>query len=48
LLFMSWFVADQYTFYNNDIVSSGRYGFDHLSMTVVSDKLSGDDDARRR
>ena len=47
LLFMSWFAADQYIFYRKDIVASGRYGFDRLAMTVVSDKLSGDDDSRR-
>jgi hypothetical protein len=47
LLFMSWFAADQYVFYRKDIVASGRYGFDRLAMTVVSDKLSGDDDSRR-
>jgi hypothetical protein len=48
VLFMSWFAADQYVFYRKDIVSSGRYGFDGLAMTVVSDKLSGDDDSRRK
>ena len=47
LLFMSWFAADQYTFYKKDIVSSSRCGFDRLAMTVVSDKLSGDDNSRR-
>ncbi|MEO7862027.1 MAG: hypothetical protein ABIU05_16660 [Nitrospirales bacterium] len=47
LLFMSWFAADQYTFYKKDIVSSSQCGFDRLAMTVVSDKLSGDDDSRR-
>jgi hypothetical protein len=47
LLFMSWFAADQYIFYRKDIVASGRYGFDRLAMTVVSDKLSGDDNSRR-
>jgi hypothetical protein len=41
-------VADQYGFYFRDIVSSGRYGFEDLHMTVVSDKLSGDDDSRRK
>jgi hypothetical protein len=46
LLFMSWFVADQYIFYFRDIVQSGRHGFDRLALTVVSDKLSGDDDSR--
>ena len=47
LLFMSWFVADQHAFYVRDIVASGRHGFDQLTVTVVSDKLSGDDDSRR-
>lgn len=46
LLFMSWFVADQYVFYFRDIVESGQHGFDRLAVTVVSDKLSGDDDSR--
>lgn len=48
LLLMAWFVADQYSFYFRDIVSSGRYGFEGLHMTVVSDKLSGDDDFRHK
>lgn len=48
LLFMAWFVADQYGFYFRDLVNSGRYGFDQLHMTVVSDKLSGDDEFRRK
>ncbi len=48
LLLMSWFIADQYAFFSNDIVRSGLYGFDRLGLTVVSDKLSGDDDFRRR
>jgi hypothetical protein len=48
LLFTAWFTADQYGFYCRDIVNGGRYGFDQLHMTVVSDKLSGDDDFRRR
>ena len=48
LLLMSWFIADQYAFFSNDIVQSGRYGFDGLGVTVVSDKLSGDDDFRRK
>lgn len=48
LLFMAWFVADQYGFFLRDIVSSRRHGFDQLHLTVVSDKLSGDDDFRRR
>jgi len=47
LLFMAWFVADQYSFYFRDIVGSGLYGFDALQMSVVSDRLSGDDDFRR-
>jgi hypothetical protein len=48
LLLMSWFVADQYAFFSNKIVRSRRYGFDGLGVTVVSDKLSGDDDFRRK
>lgn len=48
LLFMAWFIADQYGFFFRDMVGSGRYGFDQLHLTVVSDKLSGDDDFRRR
>jgi hypothetical protein len=46
LLFMAWFVADQLVFYSRDIVEGSRHGFDRLAVTVVSDKLSGDDDSR--
>lgn len=46
LLLMYWFIADRYCFYFGDIVRSGATGFDDLLMTVVSDKLSGDDDLR--
>ncbi len=42
LLFMSWFIADQYVFYRREILTSGRYGFDRLGITIISDKLSGD------
>jgi hypothetical protein len=45
LLFMAWFVADQYAFYARDITAVGQHGFDRLALTVVSDKLSGDDDS---
>jgi hypothetical protein len=48
LLFMAWFVADQYGFYFRDVINSDRYGFNQLHLTVVSDKLSGDDDFRRK
>ena len=48
LLFMSWFVADQYSFYSRDIVRDANSGFDKVALTVVSDKLSGDDDQRRK
>lgn len=48
LLLMSWFVADQFVFFSKDIVRNGRYGFDGLGITVVSDKLSGDDDFRKK
>jgi hypothetical protein len=47
VLFMSWLIADQYIFHEKYIVSNNRYGFDRLAITVVSDKLSGDDDSRR-
>lgn len=46
LLMMSWFIADQYAFFWKNIVASRRYGFDRLGITVVSDKLSGDNDSR--
>jgi len=42
LLLTSWFIADQFRFFYKEIVSSGKYGFDSLGLTVVSDKLSGD------
>jgi hypothetical protein len=48
LLLMSWFIADQYVFYRGEIVDGGRYGFEALGITVVSDRLSGDDDVRRK
>jgi hypothetical protein len=48
LLLMSWFIADQYVFYRKDIVTSKRYEFNRLGITIVSDKLSGDDDFRRK
>jgi hypothetical protein len=48
LLFMAWFIADQYRFHYRKLVSSGTCGFDELRLTVVSDKLSGDDDLRRK
>jgi len=44
LLLMAWLVADQYAFFFRDIISSGRYGFEQLHLTIVSDTLSGDDD----
>ncbi|MBW8722258.1 MAG: hypothetical protein JF626_10460 [Polaromonas sp.] len=48
LLLMAFFVADQFRFYYQDLVKSGRYGFDKLLLTVVSDRLSGDGDDRFR
>lgn len=48
LLLMSLFIADQYVFYWKDIVASKRYGFDRLGITVVSDKLSGDNDSQQK
>jgi hypothetical protein len=46
LLFMSWFVADQFIFHSNRLKAQPSLGFDGLSMTVVSDRLSGDNDTR--
>ncbi len=46
LLFMAWLIADQYRFYYRELVSNGAHGFDELRLTIVSDKLSGDDDLR--
>lgn len=48
LLLMSWFIADQFVFYRNDIVRSGKTKFSDLRFTVVSDKLSGDDGESRK
>lgn len=42
LLFMAYFIADQYIFHRKELTRNEHYGFDHLEMTVVSDKLSGD------
>jgi hypothetical protein len=47
LLLMSWFIADQFNFFYKEIIKSGKYGFDGLSLTVVSDRLSGDDNVKR-
>lgn len=46
LLFMSWFVADQYIFHRRRLMDQRSLGFHDLSMTVVSDRLSGDDESR--
>lgn len=46
LLLMSWFLADQYSYFRKLIVESKKYGFERLSLTVVSDMLSGDDRLR--
>lgn len=48
LLLMAWFVADQYVFYRKHMFQDPRNSFDAMRMTVVSDKLSGDDDFRRK
>lgn len=47
LLMMSWFAADQYSFFFNQIAQSGQYGFNDLGLTIVSDMLSGDNDERK-
>ena len=46
LLLTAWRIADQYAYYHREIVQNGRFGFDDLLCTVVSDKLSGDDNTR--
>lgn len=46
LLFMSWFVADQFIFHSKHLKAQPSVGCDSLTMTVVSDRLSGDDDTR--
>jgi hypothetical protein len=46
LLFMSWFAADQFMFHSNRLKAQRSPAFDGLTMTVVSDRLSGDDDTR--
>lgn len=48
LLLMAWGIRSQYQFYWKEIVGSRKYGFDNLAMTVVSDKLSGDDNNRKK
>ena len=45
---MSWFVADQYGFYLRDILAQNQLGFSDVALTIISDKLSGDDDFRRK
>jgi len=44
LLLMAWLIADQFTFYLPQQVPPS--GFRDLRFTVVSDKLSGDDNRR--
>lgn len=46
LLLMAWAAADQFRFYAREIIGNADLGFDRLAMTVVSDKLSGDDDTK--
>ena len=47
LLLMSWFIGDQYNFYATNLIRDPNNGFSKVGLTVVSDRLSGDDDARR-
>jgi len=46
LLLMSWFVADQFIFRSKSLEAQPSLGFNGLSMTVVSDRLSEDNDTR--
>ena len=48
LLFLAWFVADQHAFHRQEVVDSGKHGFDRLALTVVSDILSEDNDSSRK
>ncbi len=48
MLLMSWFIADQYDFYRKEWTENGNSGYDRLALTVVSDRLSGDDDFRAK
>jgi hypothetical protein len=46
LLFMSWFIGRQYRAYHDKIVKGGHHDVGPMGLTIVSDKLSGDDDTR--
>ncbi len=48
LLFMSWFIARQYRSYRDKILKGGHPDVDVTGLTIVSDKLSADDDSRLR
>ena len=48
LLFMAWCIADQYAFYFHNFVNNKQHDFDNLHISVISDKLSGDDDFRAK
>ncbi|MGO8820684.1 MAG: hypothetical protein ACLQO6_05585 [Desulfomonilaceae bacterium] len=48
LLFMSWFIGRQYRSCREKILKGGHNDVDILGLTIVSDKLSGDDDSRLR
>ncbi len=44
LLFMSWFIGRQYMAYDEKIVKGAHHDVGPMGLTIVSDKLSGDDD----
>lgn len=48
LLFMSWFIGSQYRSYRDKILKGGRHDVDLTGLTIVSDKLSADDDSLLR
>lgn len=46
LLLMARIIGDQFSFYRNKILGNKALGFEAFQMTVVSDRLSGDNDLR--
>ncbi|MCA9483105.1 MAG: hypothetical protein KC553_05180 [Nitrospina sp.] len=46
LLFMAWFFANQFIFFSENLVLNENSKSTDLAFTVVSDKLSGDDEFR--
>lgn len=47
LLLMATIIGDQFIFYRNKVLANREWGFDKFKMTVVSDRLSGDNDIKQ-